>query len=50
MHAGDDDVHLRQYVVGKIEVAIGEDIHFDSGEDGDAVDSGVCLANFLNVC
>jgi hypothetical protein len=36
MHAGDDHIHLGEHVVGKIEVAVGEDVDFNSGEDGDA--------------
>ena len=33
MDAGDDDVHLREDVVGEIEVAVGENVDFDAGED-----------------
>ena len=47
--AGDDDVHLREDVVGEIEVAFGEDVDFDSGEDRDAVDFLVGFANALDV-
>src|ERR1700733_2715635 len=47
--AGDDDVHLRQYVVGEIESAVGEDVDFDAGEDGDAFDLFSGFANALDV-
>ena len=36
--AGDDDVHLGKHGVGEIERAVGEDIHFDAGEDADAIE------------
>ena len=38
VHAGDDDVHLGEHVVGEIEIAVGEDVDFDAGKDRDAVD------------
>ena len=38
VHAGDDDIHLREHVVGEIEVAVGQDIDFDAGKDRDAFD------------
>src|ERR1700733_4330439 len=47
--AGDDDVHLRQYVVGEIESAVSKNIDFDSGEDGDAFDLLVRFADALDV-
>src|SRR5664279_5886355 len=37
MYAGDHNIHLLQHRVGEIELAIGQDIHFDACHDGDAV-------------
>jgi hypothetical protein len=36
VNAGDDDVHLREDIVGKIERAVFEDVYLDAGEDADA--------------
>jgi hypothetical protein len=47
MHAGNYHVHLGEYVVGKIEVAVGEDVDFDSSENRDVLDAVVCVADFL---
>jgi hypothetical protein len=33
--AGDDDVHLSEGFIGEIELAVGEDVDFDAGEDTD---------------
>ena len=49
MDAGDDDVHLGEHGVGEIERAIGEDIHFDAGEDADAVELLSGSADALDV-
>ena len=49
MHAGDDDVHLLEHGVGEIERAVGQDIHFDAGENSDALEFVVDGANALDV-
>ena len=36
MHAGDDDLHLRQHLIVQIQSAVGQNIHLDAGEDADA--------------
>ncbi len=49
VHTGDNDVHLRQDIVGEVEVAVSQDIDFDPGKDGDAVDFLSHVANALDV-
>src|SRR4051812_20397491 len=49
MYAGDDDVHLREYIVREIERPVGENVHFNAGEDLDAIDLLVALANALDM-
>src|ERR1700689_5454826 len=49
MHAGDDEIHLGQHVVGEIEIAVGEYVDFDAGENGDAVDLFAGLAYARNM-
>ncbi len=36
VHAGDDDVHLRQHFVVQVESAVGQNVDLDAGEDADA--------------
>src|SRR5580658_4780175 len=49
MHAGDDEIHLGQHVVGEVEIAVGENVDFDAGENGDALDLLAGLANARNM-
>ena len=49
VNAGDDHIHLCEYFVGKIEIAVGEDVDFDAGEDGGPFDSGVSFADALDM-
>ena len=49
MHAGDDQIHLSEHIVGEIEIAVGQNIDFDTGEDRDAVDLLVGFADALDV-
>src|ERR1035437_1992930 len=37
MYAGHHNVLLLQHRVGEIELAVGQDIHFNAGHDGDAI-------------
>src|SRR5207245_9421668 len=45
MNAGDDQVHLFEHRIGKIEGAVGEDIYFNSGENPDSL---YCLTRLVN--
>ena len=45
VHAGDDDIQLREDIVGEIEIAIRQDVDFDASKDGNAVDVLVGGAN-----
>ncbi len=49
VHAGDHHIHLFQHRVGEIELAIGQDVHFDARHDGDAVGLLVGGTNARNV-
>src|ERR1700682_5560474 len=49
VHAGDDDVHLIENGVRKVEGAVGQDVHFDAGKNADASKLVVHGANALNV-
>ncbi len=35
MHAGDDHIQFRQQVVGEIELAVVENVHFGAGEQAE---------------
>src|ERR1700751_1386717 len=49
VNAGDDKVHLREDLVGEVEVALAEDIDLNSGEDLDAFHAIADFANTLDV-
>ena len=49
VHAGDDDVHLLENRVGEIERAVGQDIHFNAGENLDVAELVAYGANALDV-
>ena len=50
MDAGDDNVHLGEGAVVEIELAFGEDVYLDAGEDSDApLKLGIDFADALDV-
>ena len=49
VHTRDDDFHLLEHRVRKVESAISENVHFNAGENLDFSNPLICLPNALDV-
>ena len=49
MHAGNHNIHLHEDVIGKVKLAVSENVDLNAGEDANSADFLFCLSNVLDV-